>query len=144
NTHAVLLTPRTSTTTTTLSSTTTTAQTTATTTTSTSMSSSTSTTVPCMTARCTLDKALSGVECRDQTVPITITKKLDHAAGLVGDAASNPPKRAGRLRQRVKTLLTRAAKAAGTAATGKSPKLTAGCAAAIKHAADVVRDGLGV
>ena len=102
----------------------------------------TTTMAPCRTPRCMLEMALHGPECRDEIVPTGITKKLDQAAGLVEEATSSGPKRARRLRRRAKNLLMLAVKAAKKATRGKKPKLTSGCATAIRGAADVVRGGL--
>jgi hypothetical protein len=48
-----------------------------------------------------------------------------------------------RLHRKGKAALKKAARAAGKAATGKHPKISALCAAAIRLAADGVRAGLG-
>ena len=102
------------------------------------------TTVPCGTARCTLDAALQSPECAGQAVPRNITKKLDQATRLIEQARSSGAKKAKRLLEHAKTTLNLAVKAAERAAKGRQPKLTAACAASIERAADGVRGGLGV
>jgi hypothetical protein len=105
-------------------------------------SSTTTTTLPCLTARCILDRALHGPECAGGTVPAKITKKLDAAVHLIEQANSAPAKKAKRLVKRAKSTLKVAEKAARKAAKGKKPKLSSGCAAAIGAAVDGVRGGL--
>ena len=97
----------------------------------------TTTTLPCTTPRCTFDAALHGPACGDETVPASITKKLDRSTDLL-DRADQIAKKAKRLRRQAKHVLGGARKAAGKAAKGKKPKLTAECAAAIQQAIGVV------
>jgi hypothetical protein len=59
---------------------------------------------------------------------------------LIELAGSAPPKKAKRMLKHAKSTLKQAAKVAAKAAKGK--KLSAGCAAAIRDAADGVREGL--
>jgi hypothetical protein len=107
------------------------------TTTSPPTTTTTTTTLPCTTPRCTFDAALHGPACGDETVPASITKKLDRATDLL-DRADQTAKKAKRLRRQAKHVLGGARKAARKAAKGKTPKLTAECAAAIQQAIGVV------
>ena len=102
------------------------------------------TTVPCGTARCTLDTALQSPECAGQAVPRNITTKLDQATQLIEQARNSGAKKAKRLLKHAKTTLNVAVKAADKASRGRPPKLTAACAASLRRAADGVQGGLGV
>jgi von Willebrand factor A domain-containing protein 7 len=134
-------------TTTTPTTVTTTTTTTATTTTPTTVTPTTvttktsTTTLPCTTPRCTIDAALHGQACGDETVPRSITKRLDRGTTLL-DRADQHPKSAKRLHRQVKHVLRSAGKVAGKAAKGKKPKLSAECALAIQHAIAAVVAGL--
>ncbi len=103
----------------------------------------TTTTLPCRSVRCTLDDGLGSAACAGETIPPTISKNFDRASSLIEQAESTPRK-AKRLLRRAKKILLQSAKAAGRAGKGKTPKLTAGCAATIQQAADGIRTGLGV
>jgi hypothetical protein len=111
-----------------------------TTTTTTVTPTTSTTTLPCTTPRCRIDAALHGPACGDETVPRSITKKLDRGTTLL-DRADQHAKSAKRLRRQAKRAFTSAGKAAGKAAKGKKPKLSAECAAAIQDAiAAIVAD----
>jgi hypothetical protein len=110
------------------------------TTTTTVTPTTSTTTLPCTTPRCRIDAALHGPACGDETVPRSITKKLDRGTTLL-DRADQHAKSAKRLRRQAKRAFTSAGKAAGKAAKGKKPKLSAECAAAIQDAiAAIVAD----
>ncbi|HLK10174.1 MAG TPA: hypothetical protein VKW76_02210 [Candidatus Binatia bacterium] len=106
------------------------------------MTTTTTTTLPCTTARCTIDAGLHGPECGDEIVPAAIGKKLNQAMRLIERAAGSPRKKAKRLFKQAKRLLKLAGKAAGKAARGRKPKLTKDCAGAIQRASSVVGSGL--
>ena len=136
---------RTSTTTTTTSSppTTTTPPPPITTTTRVPTTSTTSTTtLPCTTARCTLQAALMSPACAGQTIPASVTGKLNTAETLIDQAATTAGKKARKVRQRARNLLRQAGAKATRAAKGKKPKLSPACAAALKDAAGRVAAGL--
>ena len=61
---------------------------------------------------------------------------------MIDRAGDDSSKKARRLLRQAKHLLELAGKAAGKAAKGKKPKLTATCAAAIQRAAGIVRSEL--
>jgi hypothetical protein len=111
-------------------------------TTTTTSSTSTTTTLPCTSARCAIDRALRSPDCAGDTIPPSITKKLDQAVHVIELASSAPPKKAKRLLKQAKSTLKLGARAARKAAKGKKPKLSSGCAAVIGKAADDVRRGL--
>ena len=101
-------------------------------------SSSTTTTIPCTTARCTIDAGLHGAACKSQAVPPAILKKLARATSLIDAAHDSAPKKARHLLHKAKSLLRLAAKAAAKAAKGKKPKLTRDCAVAIQRVTGTV------
>src|SRR6266566_3370436 len=101
----------------------------------------TTTTLPCVTPRCTIEAALHGAECGDETVPGSVTKKLERALGLIDRAASHA-KTARRLRGQARRVLHAAARAAGKAAKRRKPKLTRACADAIARAVAAVTGAL--
>jgi hypothetical protein len=111
--------------------------------TTTTTSTSTTSTLPCETARCVLDAALYGGACAGQAVPGSVTTKLDRAVALIERAQSTTGKEQRHRFAKAKTKLRLAGKAVRKAAKGKNPKLTAGCPAALEHAAASVRSGLG-
>jgi hypothetical protein len=67
-------------------------------------------------------------------LPPTVTQKLDRAFGRIDLAASQTEKKAAKLYNSAKRLLAKASKAAGKAARGKHPKLSADCASALRGA----------
>ena len=112
--------------------------------TSTASSSTTSTTLPCTSARCRFDASLHSPDCAGDTIPSSITKKLDKAVQLSDLADSAPLKKAKRLLKHAKRILKRAANLADKATKGNHPKLSSRCADSIRRAADGVREGLGM
>ncbi len=80
--------------------------------------------------------------CAGQTIPASVTGKLTTAETLIDQAATTPGKKARKVRQKARNLLRQASAKATRAAKGKKPKLTAGCAAALKDAAGRVVAGL--
>jgi len=119
--------------------------TTTTTTTPTGTTSPTSTTIPaCTTVRCALDDARDAPACAGQTLPPTVTRKLDRAFGRIDLAASQTEKKAAKLYKSAKRLLGKASKAARKAARGKRPKLSADCASAIRHAIATAIERVGI
>jgi len=73
-----------------------------------------------------------------------VTAKFTEAENLIDRAATSPADKVRKLLKRAKTTLKQAKAKATRAATGKKPKLSAGCAAVLKGAADHVATGLGV
>ena len=109
----------------------------------TSITSTTSTTLPCSdNPRCALDVATKSGACADDSVPSSITGKLNRAASLAGQIPTASPERAKRLRKRASRLLQAAGNGATKLARGKKPKLSSACAAAIANAAGAERQGL--
>jgi hypothetical protein len=104
----------------------------------------TTTTLPCTTARCTLGAALMAPACAGQAVPASVTRKFSTAENLIGQAATSPPKKARKLQMRAKTALDGAVAKATQATTGRKPKISSDCAAALRQAANSVLVGLGV
>jgi hypothetical protein len=100
----------------------------------------TSTTLPCRTVRCLLDDGLHA--CAGETIPATITKSFDRVTSLVAKAGGASSKRAKRLIKHAEHALTQAENGAKKATKGKKPKLTVGCAGAIRQAAEGVRSSL--
>jgi hypothetical protein len=97
--------------------------------------SPTTTTIPgCTTVRCALDAARESPACAGQTLPASVAAKLDRAIAQLALAPSQTDKKAKKLYKSAKRLLAKASKAAGKAARGKRPKLSADCAAAIRDA----------
>jgi len=91
----------------------------------------------------TIDAALHGAACASESVPRAITEKLDRATTLLERAEQqSKAKTAKRLRRQAKHVLVGVGKAAGKAAKGKKPKLSAACAAAIRQGVDEVTAGL--
>ena len=93
---------------------------------------------PCTTARCVLAAAESSAACTGQTIPARVTAKLTKAEKLIDQAATSPAKRARKLLNKARAALKQAGTKATRAAKGKKPQLSAGCAAALKAAADGV------
>ena len=108
-----------------------------------SVSTSTTTTLPCTSARCTLDAARTGPACAGQAVPPGLAAKLTKAETLLDEAATTPGKKARGLRHAAKRTLTQVGKIAIRAARRKEHKISAACAAALKAATDRVVAGLG-
>jgi len=77
-----------------------------------------------------------GAACAGESVPSSVMRKLDRAARLAELADVSPSKKAKRLRRQSRNLLVQAGNAAARASVGGSAKLTAGCAAAIRGAAN--------
>lgn len=102
----------------------------------------TTTLPPCAGVRCTIDAAVHGAACAGESVPPSVTKKLDRAVKLAEQANAGAPKKAKRLRKQARNLMALAGSAAVKASTGSRAKLTTGCAAAIRGAADGARGSL--
>jgi hypothetical protein len=105
--------------------------------------SSTTTTIPCTSARCTLDAALGSPLCAGQPVPASVRRRFDRAANLSDQATRSSGKHARKLRKRTAKFLKNAETKASHAAKGKRPKISASCAAVLKAAAEAVAAGLG-
>jgi len=95
----------------------------------------TTTTLPCTTARCMLDGALTSATCADQPIPKSVTRKLGRAETLIDRAATSSARKARKLRRRAQRLLRQAGARATHAAKGRKAKLSATCAAALSDAA---------
>jgi hypothetical protein len=108
-------------------------------------STTTTTVPPCDTVRCIVGDARGG-ECADETLPSSITTKLDRAATQADQAPLQSAKKARRLYTSAKRLLGKAGKAATKASRGKHPKISTGCAAsvggAVQRATAVLNGGL--
>ena len=107
-------------------------------------SPTTTTTLPCTSARCTLQSAETGAACGGQAIPAGVIAKLTKAENLIDRAASNSGKNARGLLERAKMALKKAEAKATRATKGKKPKISSDCAAALKGAAERVMAGLGV
>jgi len=106
-----------------------------TTSTSAPSAASTTTTLPaCRTLRCLIDAARRGPHCGDETLPPSVTNKLDRAIQMAELAPGQTPKKTKRLYTSARRLLAKAGKAATKAARGSRPKLTAECAADLRDA----------
>jgi hypothetical protein len=130
--------PPTSSTTTTSSTSSSTTTTSSTSTTSTS--TSTATTIACTSARCVIEAATASGACADQAIPARVLRKLDRAVGLIEQLPTSRSKR--NLFRKAKRSLKGAKAGATRAANGKKPKISTGCAAALRDAADRVLAGL--
>jgi hypothetical protein len=73
-----------------------------------------------------------------------VANKFSRAANLIDQAANSPTKRARKLLKKAKRTLKQAGAKAIRATKGKTPKLSSGCGAALKDAANGVLAGLGV
>jgi hypothetical protein len=102
----------------------------------------TTTTLPPCPELCAPGTATNGPACLGQTLPAKLVRRLDAAVGLAARAVTAPAARAGRLRSKAGTLLSRARTAAAHAALGKHPRLTPTCAQAIQDAVDRIAAGL--
>jgi hypothetical protein len=108
-------------------------------------SSTTTTLPPCDSVRCIVGDA-SGGECADETLPSSVTTKLDRAAQQADQAPLQSAKKARRLYTSAKRLLGKAGKAATKASRGRHPKISAGCATGVvgvvQRATAVLNGGL--
>jgi glucose/arabinose dehydrogenase len=102
----------------------------------------TTTTLPCTTARCMLEAALTSPTCADQSIPKSVTRKLGRAGTLIDRAATSSARKARKLRRRAQRLLRQAGARATHAAKGRRAKLSAPCAAALSEAAVGLATGL--
>jgi glucose/arabinose dehydrogenase len=102
----------------------------------------TTTTLPCTTARCMLDGALTSATCADQPIPKSVTRKLGRAETLIDRAATSSAGKARKLRRRAQRLLSQAGARATHAAKGRKAKLSAACAHALSEAAVRLATGL--
>jgi len=98
---------------------------------------------PCVTVRCAIDDVLRGSLCAGTALPRSVATKLDHALGQAELAPSQSARKAGKLRKAAKRSFTRASRAAGKAARGKHPKLTAECATGLRQAISVAIERVG-
>jgi hypothetical protein len=94
----------------------------------------TTTLPPCTTLRCIVGAARNGSSCTGQTIPASITKKLDLAITQAELAPSQTAKKAKHLYKSAGHLLTKAGKLATRAAGGRHPKLSTQCAADLLNA----------
>jgi glucose/arabinose dehydrogenase len=102
----------------------------------------TTTTLPCTTAHCMLDAALTSPTCADQPIPKSVTRKLGRAETLIDRAATSSARKARTLRRRAQRLLRQAGARATHAAKGRKARLSAACAAALSDAAVRLATGL--
>jgi hypothetical protein len=104
----------------------------------------TTTTMPpfCRGGGCEIDAAVHGAACARDTVPRSVTRKIDQAVKLVEQAETTQSQKATRLRKKARALLSLAAKAAVKASRGRKAKLSPACATALQGAAETVLSGL--
>jgi hypothetical protein len=103
--------------------------------TTTVLSATTTTSLPpCTTLRCIVDMAEGSSACAADTLPTSITSKLDRAITQAELAPSETPKKAKRLYKSAAHLLIKARKAVPKATHGRHPKLSPECAAALMNA----------
>ena len=94
----------------------------------------------CSTARCSVEAVMQGQACGADTIPAAIQRKLGRAPELIARAETSPPGKARLLRKKAKHLLEQAGTSALRASRGRKPKLSAGCASAIKETTDRLAD----
>ena len=119
-----------------------TSSTTTTTRTSISSTTSTTTTLPCTTARCVLDAGLTSPTCTGEAVPVRVTRNFNRGASLIERATGSSVKQTKKLLERAKRALERAGVQASRAAKRSKRRLSEGCSAALRSAAEQVRGGL--
>jgi len=81
-----------------------------------------------------IDAARNGASCAGETLPPSITKKLDRAISQAELAPSQSAKKAKRLAKSAERLLRKARKLVTKAAGGRHPKLSSQCAADLVNA----------
>ena len=96
----------------------------------------TGTTLPCTSSGCPVDPTPTGAACAGEAIPARVTTLLDRAVSLVDQAATSPAKKARKLLVKARKALKQAKARATRAARSKRPTLSAGCAAALRDAAD--------
>ena len=96
----------------------------------------TGTTLPCTSSGCPVDPTPTSAACAGEAIPARVTTLLDRAASLVDQAATSPAKKARKLLIKARKALKQAKAKATRAARSKRPTLSAGCAAALRDAAD--------
>ena len=96
----------------------------------------TGTTPPCTSSGCPVDPTPTGAACAGEAIPARVTTLLERAASLVDQAATSPAKKARKLLVKARKALKQAKARATRAARSKRPTLSAGCAAALRDAAD--------
>ncbi len=108
--------------------------------TTTSVAGTTSTTVPaCLTARCLATAAIDAGACADESVPPSVTSRLDRAVGLIEQARAAEGRRASKLAKSAARLLKAADRAATKATHGRRARLTSACAGEISRAIAGIR-----
>ena len=101
----------------------------------TSQPTTTTTTLPCASARCTLDSSVASPACAGQVVPSSVTTKFDRATTLLEEAGTSPAKQAGRLLKQARRALKSAKASTSRASSGKRPKISSECATVLEDAA---------
>ena len=96
----------------------------------------TGTTLPCTSSGCPVDPTPTSAACAGEAIPARVTTLLERAASLVDQAATSPAKKARKLLIKARKALKQAKAKATRAARSKRPTLSAGCAAALRDAAD--------
>ena len=96
----------------------------------------TGTTPPCTSSGCPVDSTPTGAACAGEAIPARVTTLLERAASLVDQAATSPAKKARKLLIKARKALRQAKARATRAARSRRPTLSAGCAAALRDAAD--------
>ncbi len=94
------------------------------------------TTLPCTSSSCPVDPTPTGAACAGETIPAGVTTLLERAVSLADQAATSPAKKARKLLVKARKALRQAKARATRAARSRRPTLSAGCAAALRDAAD--------
>ena len=96
----------------------------------------TGTTLPCTSSGCPVDPTPTSAACAGEAIPARVTTLLERVASLVDQAATSPAKKARKLLIKARKALRQAKARATRAARSRRPTLSAGCAAALRDAAD--------
>ncbi len=96
----------------------------------------TGTRLPCTSSGCPVDPRPTSAACAGEAIPARVTTLLERAASLVDQAATSPAKKARKLLIKARKALRQAKARATRAARSRRPTLSAGCAAALRDAAD--------
>jgi Big-like domain-containing protein len=107
-----------------------------------SIPTTTTTTMPCTTPRCMVDKVLNGSDCVGQSVPTAITSKFNRAVMLLDEAGMSSSKKAKRLDNQAKKVLSKAKGAAKKAARKKKNPLSSTCATSLEGVADNIKGSI--
>jgi hypothetical protein len=109
----------------------------------TSQPTTTTTTLPCASARCTLDSSVASPACAGHAVPSSVTTRFDLATNLIEDTGTSPAKQGRRLLKRATKVLRSARATAKRAASGRRRKISSECATVLEDAVERVLSTLG-